>query len=138
MPEDFARFHPGGSLGRKLLTTVESVMFKENLPIISPDEKFVNVIEIMTKGRLGLAVIIDNEEVVGIITDGDLRRAMDKFQARIFDLQAREIMTKSPKMVDKKLKMAEAEELMTQHKITSLLVAENQKLLGILQLYSVK
>ena len=138
MPEDFARFHPGGSLGRKLLTTVETVMFKENLPTISPTEKFANVIEIMTKGRLGLAVVVDNEEVIGIVTDGDLRRAMDKFQAQIFDLHANEIMTKSPKMVAKNLKMAEAEELMTQHKITSLLVTENQKLLGILQLYSVK
>lgn len=138
MPEDFARFHPGGSLGRKLLTTVESVMFKENLPVISPNQKFTELIEVMTKGRLGLAVVIDNEEVMGIVTDGDLRRTMDKFQAQIFDLHAHEIMTRSPKTVEKSLKMAQAEEIMTQHKITSLLVTENQKLLGILQLYSVK
>jgi arabinose-5-phosphate isomerase len=136
-PEDFAQFHPGGSLGRKLLTTVESAMFKEKLPVVKPTDTIKTVINTMSSGRLGLAVVVDKQKISGVITDGDLRRAMDKFSSTLFQMKAAGIMTSNPKVISKDMMMAEAEELMTHHKITSLLVAEKGKLIGIAQIYSV-
>ncbi|MFI5222342.1 MAG: SIS domain-containing protein, partial [Bacteroidia bacterium] len=72
-PEDFAQFHPGGSLGRKLLTTVEDAMFKKDLPMVKLSDSVKTVINTMSSGRLGLAVVIDQNKITGIITDGDLR-----------------------------------------------------------------
>jgi arabinose-5-phosphate isomerase len=136
-PEDFAKFHPGGSLGRKLLTTVESCMFKTKLPIVAPTATIQQVINTMSSGRLGLAVVTSNQKVTGIITDGDLRRAMDKYTSKLFDLKAKDIMTAKPRTIAKEMMMAEAEDLMNAHKITSLLVANKTgKLEGIVQIYS--
>lgn len=136
-PEDFAKFHPGGSLGRKLLTTVESCMFKTKLPVVKPTDTIQQVINTMSSGRLGLAVVANQGKVLGIITDGDLRRAMDKHTAKLFTLSAKDIMTAKPRTILKTMMMAEAEELMNQHKITSLLVADKAgKLDGIVQIYS--
>lgn len=136
-PEDFAKFHPGGSLGRKLLTTVESCMFKNNLPVVKPNDSVQEVIHSMSKGRLGLSVVVNQQQVHGIITDGDLRRAMDKYTSKLFDLKAKDIMTANPRTIAKEVMMADAEELMNTHKITSLLVtAKGKKLEGIVQIYS--
>lgn len=136
-PEDFAKFHPGGSLGRKLLTTVESCMFKDKLPVVKPTDTIQHVINTMSSGRLGLAVVADKKKIMGIITDGDLRRAMDKYTAKLFALAAKDIMTSKPRTIAKQMMMAEAEELMNQHKITSLLVANKVgQLEGIVQIYS--
>jgi arabinose-5-phosphate isomerase len=136
-PEDFAKFHPGGSLGRKLLTTVESCMFKDKLPTVKPTDTIQHLINTMSSGRLGLAVVVGQSKVLGIITDGDLRRAMDKHTAKLFTLSAKDIMTAKPRTIVKEMMMAEAEELMNKHKITSLLVANKTgKLEGIVQIYS--
>jgi arabinose-5-phosphate isomerase len=135
--EDFARFHPGGSLGRRLLTTVEDCMFKDKLPVVEPDDSIKTVINTMSTGRLGIAVVVSKGLIKGLITDGDLRRAMDKHAEKLFTLKAQNIMTPKPKTIDKTMKMAEAESLMTQFKITSLLVAEKGKLVGVAQIYSV-
>lgn len=135
--EDFARYHPGGSLGRKLLTTVEQVMRKEQLPLITAKSNTSEVIDVMTRGRLGLAIVQEKGTIKGIITDGDLRRAMDKYKEKFFGLKAGDIMTKNPKTVAREMKMAEAEELMNEFKITSLLVAKKGKIQGVVQLYSI-
>lgn len=136
-PEDFAKFHPGGSLGRKLLTTVESCMIKTNLPLVAATDSIKQVINAMSSGRLGLAVVTTKNKVTGIITDGDLRRAMDKHTAKFFNLHAKDIMTAKPRTISKKMMMAEAEELMNNNKITSLLVTDNKgKLEGVVQIYS--
>jgi arabinose-5-phosphate isomerase len=136
-PEDFAKFHPGGSLGRKLLTTVESCMFKDKLPVVKPTDRIQQLIHTMSSGRLGLAVVASQGKVLGIITDGDLRRAMDKHTSNLFTLSAKDIMTAKPRTILKEMMMAEAEELMNKHKITSLLVANKAgKLEGIVQIYS--
>lgn len=136
-PEDFAKFHPGGSLGRRLLTTVEHVMVKENLPIVSQQASIKDVINTMGKGRLGMAIVTHKNALCGIVTDGDLRRAMDKYSERLFKLKASDIMTPNPKTINKQMKMAEAEELMTQHKITSLIVVDKNKVIGVAQIYQV-
>ncbi len=136
-PADFAQFHPGGSLGRKLLTEVKTVMYQENLPIITPTTKMETLINTMTKGKLGLVVIEEKREVVGIITDGDLRRIMKNQQATFFELRAKDFMTKNPITIPSDCKLNEVETLMINRKVTSLLVTEQERLVGIVQIYQV-
>jgi len=131
--EDYARFHPGGSAGRMLLMKVEDVMVKSNLPIITEDSDMKDVIQVMTSSRWGTGVVVDDRErVIGVITDGDLRRALNK-HGNILMLKARDIMTKNPKTIDKDLKLYEAEKIFNTYEIITLLVCgEEGKLLGLL------
>jgi arabinose-5-phosphate isomerase len=131
--EDYARFHPGGSLGRMLLTKIEDVMIKSNLPIITADLDMKDVIQIMTSSRWGTAVIADKEQrVTGIITDGDLRRALTKY-GNILMFKARDIMTKHPRTISKNLKLYEAEKIFNEQQIILLLVCgEKGELVGLL------
>jgi len=134
-PEHFALFHPGGSLGRRLLMRVKDVMRSTELPVIASDSNMEEVIQAMSAGRLGIAIIEDQAKLSGVITDGDLRRGMKNNKANFMDLQAKDIMTNSPKFIDKEMKLKEAELMMMEHKINTLLVAEDQKCIGVLQLY---
>lgn len=133
-PEDFALFHPGGSLGRKLLTRVKDIMTYENLPIVAPDSSFKTLIAEMTSKKLGMCLVCDNENLLGIITDGDLRRALsaDKFNAK-----ACEIMTKNPKTIDPNTMATEAESLMVKYKIKELVVMDGTHCVGVVQLYAI-
>jgi arabinose-5-phosphate isomerase len=137
--EDFARFHPGGSLGRKLLTTVEDAMVKNNLPTVAKTACMKDVIGVMTSGRQGVAVVVDKQQrVTGIITDGDLRRALNRYD-NVFELKAEDIMTKDPKTVNKDLKLYEAQKIFNRYEIITLIVADDgSKLLGLLQLYDIE
>lgn len=134
-PEDFAMYHPGGSLGRKLLTRVKDIMTSNNLPIVHSTSSFQEIIQTMTKGKLGLCVVIDDGRLKGIITDGDLRRALEITDKPRFDLVAKEIMTVSPKTISSDKMAIEAEEFMLEYKINEVLVLENDKLIGIVQLF---
>ncbi|EAK9947408.1 KpsF/GutQ family sugar-phosphate isomerase [Campylobacter lari] len=136
-PDDFALFHPGGSLGKKLLTKVEDLMVKDNLPIVSLNTHFSDLIDVMTSGKLGLCIVLENEKLVGIITDGDLRRALKSSDKPRFDFKASEIMSANPKVIDAKAMASEAEELMLKHKIKEIVVSENDKIVGIIQLYAI-
>ncbi|WP_134044653.1 KpsF/GutQ family sugar-phosphate isomerase [Helicobacter pullorum] len=133
-PENFAMFHPGGSLGRKLLTQVKDIMVSKELPIVNLETNFKDLITEMTSKRLGVCLVLDNERLVGIITDGDLRRALmgDKF-----DSNAAEIMTKQPKTIQSDAMATQAESLMMESKIKELVVMEGEKVVGIVQLYEV-
>lgn len=133
--ESFARFHPGGSLGRKLLTKVKDVMRTENLPIIQPEASFEDIISIISKGMLGLGVIVSKEKIQGIITDGDLRRCLQKNKEKALSMQAHEMGSQNPLLINAEEKIINAEELMNQKKISALLVAEEHELKGILHLY---
>ena len=136
MPEDFARFHPGGSLGRKLLTKVHEVMRSKDLPVCSPFASFRDVVSVMNQGRLGLAIIIDNDQLSGIITDGDLRRALNNFENPIV-LKASEFMTESPKTIHQDEMFSAAEEIMQAYKINSMVVVDEAKsVVGVLQIYN--
>jgi len=132
---DFAQFHPGGSLGRRLLTGVEDVMTKENLPIVTAQNSIKDVIQVISKARLGLVIVMDKRKVLGIITDGDIRRAMEDSEENFFSLSALNLMTKHPKTIDIKAKLTEAQGLMTEFKVNSLLVLEENKLAGVVQIY---
>lgn len=136
-PDDFALFHPGGSLGRKLLTRVSDLMVSNNLPIVSLESEFNELVDVMTSGKLGLCIVLENEKLVGIITDGDLRRALRANDKPRFDFKAKEIMSDSPKTIEASAMASEAEELMLKHKIKEIVVMQNEKIAGIIQLYAI-
>ena len=133
-PENFAMFHPGGSLGRKLLTQVKDIMVSKELPIVNLETNFKDLITEMTSKRLGVCLVLDNGRLVGIITDGDLRRAL---MDNKFDSNAAEIMTKQPKTIQSDAMATQAESLMMESKIKELVVMEGEKVVGIVQLYEV-
>lgn len=134
--ENFAKFHPGGSLGRRLLTTVGDVMKKKNLPIISSQATIKEVIQRISEGKLGLVVIIDNNKIIGIITDGDIRRTMESREKDFFNLKAEDLMSNHPKLIYETDKLISASTIMSQHKINSLLVVnETNDLVGVVQVY---
>ncbi|EAK9944538.1 KpsF/GutQ family sugar-phosphate isomerase [Campylobacter lari] len=136
-PDDFALFHPGGSLGRKLLTRVGDLMVSNNLPIVSSESEFNELVDVMTGGKLGLCIVLENEKLVGIITDGDLRRALRANDKPRFDFKAKEIMSESPKTIEASAMASEAEELMLKHKIKEIVVTQDEKIAGIIQLYTI-
>jgi arabinose-5-phosphate isomerase len=136
-PQDFAQFHPGGELGKRLLTTAQDVMITENLPLLTEDMHLGEAIILVSKGKLGLGVAIDNGHVIGLITDGDIRRAMEKWQAKFFDRTVGDIMTRTPKMVGPQTKIAEIQKTMNKHKIHNVLVVNDKhQLLGIVDRYA--
>jgi arabinose-5-phosphate isomerase len=114
-------------------------MVKNNLPIVSKASYMKDVINVMTSGRQGVAVVVDEQQcVIGVISDGDLRRALNKYE-NVFRLRAEDIMTKDPKTVGKDLKLYEAEKIFNRYEIITLIVTDdNSKLLGLLQLYDVE
>jgi len=133
---DFAQFHPGGSLGRRLLTKVKDVMKKENLPLCSKETKAKDIIHTITEGKCGLVVVVDNKKIEGIITDGDIRRVMESQEENFFKLDANSIMSTSAKQILEDARLVEASDIMSENKINSLLVVnKNSELSGIVQMY---
>ena len=134
---DFAQFHPGGTLGRRLLTKAKDVMRVEDLPVISPEMKLGEAVIHVSRGRLGLCVAVDEGRIVGIITDGDVRRAMESSQDSFFTLSVKDIMSRHPKMVSPETKITEIENILQQNKIHSVLVTDGDAhLLGIVDSFS--
>ena len=136
-PKDFAQFHPGGELGKRLLTTAQDVMRSDELPVIPKDMHLGDAIIHVSKGKLGLGVPLENGKVIGLITDGDIRRAMECWQAEFFDHTVNDIMTKEPKTVLQTTKITEIQQIMQQNKIHTVLVCDEQRhLLGVVDHYS--
>ncbi len=136
-PEDFAQFHPGGSLGRKLLTTVDDLMHSgDEVPTVLADAEFFAVLDEMSSKRLGATLVIDaDNQILGIITDGDIRRLIEK-KTDTTQLKATEFMRSSPRYIDKNELAAKALQKMEEHQITSLVVSPNGIVLdGILHLH---
>lgn len=138
-PADFAQFHPGGMLGRRLLSRVGDVMQTENLPLIEPDETVRDAIFCMTSGRLGLAIIADRGKLQGILTDGDLRRALIMDQS-MMDKPVREFMTPVPVTISANAMVSDAEVLMRKYKIRALIVTDaredaSEKAIGLLEIF---
>lgn len=134
---DFAQYHPGGTLGKRLLTKAHDVMRTEDLPVIPPTMKLSEAVIHMSNGRLGLCVATKDDKVVGIITDGDIRRAMENSQDSFFSLTVSDIMTKEPKEVSPDTKITEIEKILHTHKIHSVLVVDKDKhLLGVVDSFS--
>jgi arabinose-5-phosphate isomerase len=136
-PQDFAQFHPGGELGKRLLTTAADVMRSDDLPIIPQDMHLGEAIIHVSKGKLGLGVSLEDNKVVGLITDGDIRRAMERWQAQFFDHTVSDIMTRTPKTVQPNTKITEIQRIMHKYKIHTVLVVDDEhRLLGVVDHYS--
>ncbi|MBE6270220.1 MAG: KpsF/GutQ family sugar-phosphate isomerase [Prevotella ruminicola] len=136
-PRDFAQFHPGGELGKRLLTTAQDVMRTEDMPVLPPEMHLGEAIILVSKAKLGLGIAMVNNEIVGLITDGDIRRAMEKWQAQFFDRTVSDIMTRTPKMVKPETKITEIQRIMNQYKVHSVLVTDGENhLLGVVDHYS--
>jgi arabinose-5-phosphate isomerase len=135
-PLDFARFHPGGSLGRQLLTRVDDVMHT-SLPVVHPKTSFHDCLFTMTSGRLGLALVMEHDRMIGIVTDGDLRRGLiaNPDQSK---LAVEHIMNRTPLTVARGTPIAEAEAFMQIHKIKALVVVDPEKNIpaGIVEIFS--
>ena len=135
-PEDFARFHPGGSLGKKLLSRVLDVMYSGNLPMCLPTSSFKDVVTTITEWRLGVVLVHDDRgEMLGIITDGDLRRVLEsENQPQL--LQAKDILTETPYIINANERLVVAEKMMFDLKKRLLVVVDNnKKIVGIIQIF---
>ena len=136
-PKDFAQFHPGGELGKRLLTTATDVMRSDDLPIIPREMNLGEAIIHVSKGKLGLGVSLENGRVAGLITDGDIRRAMGKWQAEFFNKTVSDIMTTTPKTVLPDTKITQIQQIMHKYKIHTVLVVDKERhLLGVVDHYS--
>lgn len=135
-PKDFAQFHPGGELGKRLLTTASDVMRTDDLPIVPQNMNLGEAIILVSKGKLGLGVALDGKKVIGLITDGDIRRAMEKWQEKFFDKTVDDIMTRTPKTVGPTTKISEIQNIMNKYKIHTVLVVDaDNRLLGVVDHY---
>jgi arabinose-5-phosphate isomerase len=136
-PHDFARYHPGGSLGRKLLVKVKDLMRTDNLPFIHIDATFTELVLKMSEGRLGLVIVGSAGKIEGLITDGDLRRALVK-NPDTATLSASAMMNPNPIIVDGDEYISGAEQLMIDRKITTILVgsADKRTISGVYQIYN--
>ena len=135
--EDFASFHPGGSLGKKLFIKVDDLLKKDNLPIVSRETKLKDAILVMSEGRLGSVIIEDeNKKVIALLSDGDLRRALMKDNFSM-DCKVEDIATKNPKTLkNKEILASDALQIIENYKIQLLIVTdENDKLIGVLHIH---
>jgi arabinose-5-phosphate isomerase len=136
-PADFARFHPGGSLGKKLYMRVSDIYSQDNVPKVNIDDTLPSVIIEISSKRLGATAVLDNNgNLQGIITDGDLRRMLQK-NISTEGITAKEIMSVNPKTITPDELAINAFNLMEQHKITQLLVVENNKYLGVIHIHDI-
>jgi arabinose-5-phosphate isomerase len=134
--EDFAVYHPGGALGKKLLLRVKDMLDTTHAPRVSPDASVKKVIMEISEKRLGVTAVIENNVVIGIITDGDIRRMLNN-RDTFADLTARDIMTQHPKHISSNLLVSEALNVLENNAITQLVVIDNQEYKGILHLHDI-
>lgn len=136
-PSDFAQFHPGGSLGKRLLSTVKKSMVTENLPIVKLTDKVSDTIIAISQTKQGIAVALEDGKIIGVVTDGDVRRAMQNQQEGFFQLEVKDIMSKNPKTVNENAKLKDAGELMRKYNIHSLVVVnDSDDFVGIIDSFS--
>ena len=136
-PKDFAQFHPGGELGKRLLTTAQDVMISDHLPVITPEMNLGDAIIAVSQGKLGLGVAERDGVIAGLITDGDIRRAMERWKAESFNKTVADIMTVHPKTVSPHAKISDIQPIMNRHKVPSVLVVDEENhLLGVVDHYS--
>lgn len=131
---DFAELHPGGTLGKRLLSTAHDVMRTEDLPTISPSMSLAEAILIVSRGKMGMAVAMEGERVAGIITDGDVRRAMERMHEDFYNVRVAEVMTTSPKCVSADTKLTQIQQILHKNNIHAVLVTDHDNhLLGIVE-----
>ncbi|TRX38379.1 KpsF/GutQ family sugar-phosphate isomerase [Flavobacterium restrictum] len=135
-PEDFAKYHPGGALGKKLLLRVIDMLENSLKPMVAPDAPIKKVIFEISEKRLGVTAVVENEKVIGIITDGDIRRMLND-RDTFMDLTAKDIMTKNPKLIASDAMVIDAFNIMEDFSITQLVVVDNGNYKGVLHLHDI-
>lgn len=135
-PDDFAKYHPGGALGKKLLLRVKDMLDTSHAPQVNPDASIKKVIMEISEKRLGVTAVVAHNRVIGIITDGDIRRMLND-RDQFTDLVAQDIMTKNPKYISSQLHVSEALDILENNKITQLVVIDNEEYKGILHLHDI-
>ncbi len=135
-PEDFAKYHPGGALGKKLLLRVGDMLDKTHRPMVSPEANIKQVIFEISEKRLGVAAVVENEKVIGIITDGDIRRMLSDRDS-VAGIHAREIMTRNPKMISSKDMVVDALNILEDFSITQLIVVDEGQYQGVIHLHDI-
>ena len=134
--EDFAKYHPGGALGKKLLLCVSDMLDMSHKPMVSPDSSIKNVIFEISEKRLGVTAVVENEKVIGIITDGDIRRMLNNNDT-FSHLTAKDIMTKNPKTIQYSAMVVDAFNILEDFAITQLVVENEGKYAGVLHLHDI-
>ena len=134
--EDFAVYHPGGALGKKLLLRVKDMLENSLKPMVSPDAPIKKVIFEISEKRLGVTAVVENNKVIGIITDGDIRRMLNE-RDNFSDLTAKDIMTQNPKTTSSEAMVIDAFHLMENFKITQLIVVDDSEFKGVLHLHDI-
>jgi arabinose-5-phosphate isomerase len=135
-PEDFAVYHPGGALGKKLLLRVKDMIEHSLKPAVTPDTSIKKAIFEISEKRLGVTAVIEDNKIIGIITDGDIRRMLNDVDT-IADLTARDIMSKNPKVVSSETMAVDALNILEDFSITQLIVADNGEYKGVLHLHDI-
>ena len=135
-PNDFAKHHPGGMLGKKLFLKVSEIIDKNLKPELSEKDDFKTVIDVISKNLLGAAVVTLNKKAIGIITDGDIRRVLSKNQ-NIEDFNAKNLMSLNPQKISSDTLASKALEIMNQHKITQLVVEDDNKYIGLIHMHNI-
>ncbi len=135
-PEDFAKYHPGGSLGKKLLLRVKDMLDTSKKPFVHADSSIKNVILEISEKRLGVAAVIENDQVIGIITDGDIRRMLNKTET-ITGLTAKDIMTVNPKTISSSDMVVDALNILEDFSITQLVVVDDNVYKGVIHLHDI-
>ncbi|MFY7756867.1 MAG: KpsF/GutQ family sugar-phosphate isomerase, partial [Flavobacterium stagni] len=134
--EDFAMYHPGGALGKKLLLKVNDLLEASRRPEVRPDTSIKNVIVSISEGRLGVTTVVENQKVVGIITDGDIRRMLNKTET-ITGLTAQDIMSVNPKHIQSDTLVVDALNTMENYAITQLIVVDEGEYKGVIHLHDI-
>lgn len=132
---DFAKYHPGGALGKRLYLTVGEAIAKNQVPVVAPETDIKQVIVEISQKMLGVTAVLDGEHIVGVITDGDIRRMLSRYD-QIKGLRARDIMTTHPKTIAAEVLAVDALDFMQNHKITQLLVTRQDKYIGVIHLHN--
>ena len=133
--KDFAKYHPGGSLGKKLYLRVSDITAQNMKPQVAPETSVTDAIIEISEKMLGVAAVIENDKIIGIITDGDIRRML-KNNTDFKDLTARDIMSPAPKTIDQDALAVDALEMLEENKISQLLALENQTYSGVVHIHN--
>jgi len=133
--KDFAKYHPGGTLGKKLYLRVSDIAGQNMMPQVSPETDIASAIVEISEKMLGVTAVIENEQIIGIITDGDIRRMLKNHQ-NIGELKARDIMSASPKTIDEDELAVEALDLLEKNKISQLLAVKEGKYKGVVHIHN--
>jgi arabinose-5-phosphate isomerase len=135
-PDDFAKYHPGGALGKKLLLRVQDILDQTHKPIVQHNSSIKDVIVEISEKRLGVTAVLENEKVIGIITDGDIRRMLNKTET-ILGLKAEDIMTKNPKTINSDRMVSDALNILEDFSITQLVVVDDAEYRGVIHLHDI-